>query len=863
MHGLFVGRAPFGRLRRFDRQTCSKRRGRFSLWFVIASRMSQYVEVTAILLSERRPPGCDNFFIAQCRVVGGDNDGAIITCVGNSEEGELKPQQTYRWFGQWKVSEQYGRQLAVNTTVPATPHTRIGVIKYLEEHCEGIGRATAEQLWGKFNADAVRVCRENPELIADTIPRLGLDKCQVNSDRLRAAFTLEGVSMALIDFFNGHNIPKSVYKESLKRHGNNAVNLYSHNPYLLCAFRGVGFLKADAIYCKLGLPPGKLKRQVLCLDHELKGQDDTWVLESAAKEILTKKIAGASVNLPRAVSVGLRGKRFSVKRNCSRCQGSGRSMVPDLFFGEEMTSGPCPQCQGNGGVRWLALRQRAANELLVAEKAAAILKGSADWPDVGSIPHISDHQRAALAKAFRGALACFIGGPGTGKSFATAALVAALIEKFGISNVAAAAPTNKAAHRLTQGFQANDIGLRATSIHSLLGVAAVEDGNWQFNHNRNNPLPHRVLLLDEQSMLSTDLAACLFDAINPGTLVLMIGDVGQLPPIQHGAVLRDFLSAGIPTGELTEPQRNAGDLVFACNDIRQGIRFRESEQIDLNCLPPKNFKFIPARTPEEQIDQLWVLLEKAAANGVDPIWDCQVMTPVNRTSKVSKDALNKLIQERFNPGDQSTFRAKDKVICDENGFYDSAGSEEKTFIAKGEFGQVMAADRKHVTVRFDGERRTVLVPISAARKSSLPGAGPQAESSCPISLAYACTVHRMQGSETKLAIPIIDESPGAKWLGCRELFFTAISRGKLLTRPIGSRSTADQMCKKVLAGKRKTFLAELVKERLKGSEVDLTAVASAMAIAGGMELAGEVEVEFGDATDSTDSLTAGMLAGVE
>jgi exodeoxyribonuclease V alpha subunit len=826
------------------------------------------VEITATLLFERRPPNCENFFIAECRVVGGEYDGKTIKFVGNCEEGELQPQLTYRFYGYWKDDPKWGLQFNVVTFVMAMPHGRQGIVKYLEINCDEIGKARAEQLWNKFNADAVRVCREHPEILADSIKGLSLEQAQHISDQLKAAESVESVSIELIDFFAGMNVPKSVYKEALRLWGNKATELFKINPYLMLALNGIGFLKADNIYCQLGLPLGRTKRQIHCLNYEAKQVEDTWVSDGQATQLLQKKIAGTGVNLERALAVGTRAKMFTTKRHCGKCGGSGRGMIPDLFDGETLVDGPCIACRGSGGPRWIALAQRAANEQIVAEKASILLRTTSQWPDVGLVKGVSDHQRAALANSFKASLACFIGGPGTGKSHTTAALVRTLLQKFGAGSVAAAAPTNKAAVRLTQGFRANDIGLNATSIHSLLGVEKVEDGNWEFRHSRRNPFPYRAIILDETSMLSTDLAACVFDAIMPGTMVLMIGDTGQLPPIQHGAVLRDFLAAGVPVGELTEPQRNAGDLVFACQDIKQGRRFRESAEIDLDSLPPRNFKFIHASNPDEQIEELHKLLDWAKSIGLDPVWDCQVMSAVNKTSKVSREVLNKILQERFNPGDQANFRVKDKVICDENGFYKTAaapsnpptdfggdqgggGDEDECFIAKGEFGQVLGINKKFVVVKFD-EGRIVSFPLGRERKSSVPADGGTTESSCPIQLAYSCTVHRMQGSECKLAIPMIDESAGAKWLGCRELFFTAISRGKLLTRPIGQRSTADAMCKKVSIGKRKTFLAELVKQYL-GSQPKAAVITEQMA----MEA---VDSAFNQGSElSTDLAAAGVV----
>lgn len=774
------------------------------------------VEVTAILLDERRPPNCDNFAICRCRLVidGVEQKGpdSEFKAVGNAEEGELRQFLTYRWYGTWHNDPKWGRQLKFETFTPAKPHGRAGVIRYLQQ-CDGIGEKTAVEIWNAFNADAVRMCREHPDIVADKIRRLNLSQCREISEQLKELQSLEDTNIELIDLLDGKYIPKSVAREAVKLFGNKAAELFRRNPYLLMRFRGVGFDKADNLYCELGLPPDRLKRQVYCFRRALDKSDDTWVHETAAKSILNDRFGQNQARLDDALALGTRAKKFSVKRWCGCCKSLGRTKQPDLFFGDTMIDLPCQQCQGTGGGRWVAVHQRAVNERIIAEKVAILLKAAPQWPDAASVTGISDHQRAELAKAFAGAIGVFTGGPGSGKSHTSAAAVKSLIQCFGIENIAIASPTNKAAVRMTECLQANKIDLRATSIHRLLRVEKVDGGGWQFVHSRRNTLPYRVILLDEFGMVGTDLGACLFDAIAPGTLVLCIGDIGQLLPISHGALLRDFISAGIPTGRLMEPQRNAGDIVFACADIQNGQRFRESETIDLDCRPPRNFKFIAARSPDEQVEKLFDLLSWAKSIGLDPVWDCQVMSAVNRNSKVSRETLNDTLQARFTPAEQSRFRPDDKVICDDNGFYDIPDSDdEQAFIAKGEFGRVLQVTAKTAVVRFDGENRTVVVPLRQSKRSFVPADNGQGGDGCPIQLAYSCTVHRMQGSECKLAIPMIDESAGAKWLGCRELFYTAISRGKLLTRPIGSRSTADQMCRKVMIGKRKTFLVELIQE---------------------------------------------------
>ena len=119
-----------------------------------------------------------------------------------------------------------------------------------------------------------------------------------------------------------------------------------------------------------------------------------------------------------------------------------------------------------------------------------------------------------------------------------------------------------------------DLPLEATTIHRLLGVSrnGHDKKGWGFIHNAANPLPYRFVFVDEVSMLDVDLAANLFAACQPGTHILLIGDTGQLPPVGHGAPLRDLIAAGVGCGELTEIWRNAGDIVKGCSPFAQADR---------------------------------------------------------------------------------------------------------------------------------------------------------------------------------------------------------------------------------------------------------------------------------------------------
>jgi hypothetical protein len=226
-----------------------------------------------------------------------------------------------------------------------------------------------------------------------------------------------------------------------------------------------------------------------------------------------------------------------------------------------------------------------------------------DWPKLTEGP-LTAHQIEQYERATaRGNLAILGGSPGTGKTFTAAQIIKAIGNQIGFTSIGVGAPTGKAAVRLTEAMAAYRLPLRASTWHSLLKVEQADDGGgWSFAHNAGNPLPFTFLVGDESSMLDTDLAASIFSARARGTKFLCIGDVNQLPPVGHGAPLRDMIAAGLPYGELREIKRNEGGIVQACADIRDGLPF--------TC--EGNLRLVEAWSPGEQQDQMLETINEAS-----------------------------------------------------------------------------------------------------------------------------------------------------------------------------------------------------------------------------------------------------------
>lgn len=452
------------------------------------------------------------------------------------------------------------------------------------------------------------------------------------------------------------------------------------------------------------------------------------------------------------------------------------------------------------------------------------------WPDIDSLrkidPRITDHQLGELRKSTASTIGLLGGSPGCGKTFIAAILIKALCETIGRDNILVGAPTGKAAVRLTELMTEYDVPLRARTWHSILGMASGKGGgSWKFAHNENNPLDCKVIIGDESSMLDTSIASAIFAARAAGCHVLLIGDVNQLPPVGHGAPLRDLIAAGLSYGELREIKRNSGGIVEACASIRDGERWSEGD----------NLKIFEHATPEFQLKRTLQLIEHSRDQGLDPIWDCQVLVAVNKKSELSRTAVNELLQDELNPNPKikdSPFRLADKIVNLKNGFFptvevDRSDDETQTndagdvYVANGELAEVIEVQPKLIVAKLAKPYRVIKIPRGKASESdndndsgsSGSGDGDNSDKTttgCSWDLGYALSVHKFQGSEVPVAIILIDEYPGARMVCSREWTYTAISRAKTLCALVGRKSTADRFCKKVAIGKRKTLLRELI-----------------------------------------------------
>lgn len=732
------------------------------------------------------------FMILNCRLP----DGSEVVCKGKAPAGAIVTEVPHAFWGKWVDDEKYGKQFAFKHFKKMRPYGRRGVVNYLKG-VPGIGDATAGRLFDLYQDGAVDALKTDPVGVANRVGgRFKPAIAQMAAEYLQEQSDLEDVTIELLDLFAGKHIQRKAMQEMVALWGNSCVEKARRNPLGLMRFTGIGFATADKLYMELGHPPAAIKRQVRCAENALaKRNGDTWVSVKDVRNTLASEISSASVNMEAMSRLARRAKRLRFEMD--------------------------------GGVEWAALSHRADDEHLVAKKVVELSQYEAKWPDVLELDRLYPHQRGELAKATRGAVGCLTGTPGTGKTKTLSELAKAIVQSRGPGRVAICCPTGKAAVRCSELMALAGLNITARTIHSTLGVVASDGEGMRFQHDESGPLPVEFVIVDEASMVDTWLMGSLLRACSPGTHVLLVGDTNQLLPVGHGAPLRDFIRAGVPTGELTEIHRNSGRIVEACKEIRFTGKFEFSSSWDIEA--GHNLVIQDCRNPEQIALRLESILKQVRASGkYDMNWDVQVITPVRKSGPLSVASINSRLRDLLNPDgyrvDGNPFRVRDKIICLSNGWVPAVDKEDpladhkgRIYCANGELAEVIEVLPKLTIAELQNPYRRVKIPMGKQSANGITDNESESKSDkgCDWDLASALTCHRAQGSEFPLVIVIGDPSGAASRICDRSYFYTAVSRAKRGAIYLGTRQTVEDWCRYVSLDQRKTFLAERLRLPLK------------------------------------------------
>ncbi len=648
--------------------------------------------------------------------------------------------------GAWDIHPKYGQQFKVTSYSVVLPATIDGISGYLRSGIiKGIGKKIADRLVCHFGDQTLMVIEKHSEKLSE-VEGIGSAKAQLISQGWQEQHAVR----RLMQFLQENSIKLAHSGKILKAYGENAVNILRTDPFRIANdLPGIGFQIADAIALKQGLPeddPKRIQACIINLTEQNTSEGHTFIYK---KRMLERCFDIFRIEPEKTL------KELTVLAE-------DRQVVIEPAFEDT-----------DDRIIYPIRLHRAETAIADKLKAMRSVPVVATYPDSEDITsevlkklaiQLSAEQLNVLEKILTHRAAVITGGPGTGKTTLIRS-VNAIFELMG-KTVILAAPTGRAARRLTE------IAHRpAATLHKLLGFN-LEEG--VFERTRDNPLDADAIIVDEASMVDVVLMEHLLQAVRMTSVLILVGDIFQLPSVGPGNVLADIIrSQFVRTFELTRIFRQAQESMTVMNahKVRQGQwpdaappASEDSAETRLS-----DFYFIEKHTPAQVVETIVTLCCKKIPNAfhLDRTRDIQVITPMHK-GEVGTLNLNRVLQKALNPhlnGNPKArmpFKHGDKVMHLKNNYHKD--------IFNGDIGVVVDNDTtdKGLSVDFDG-RLIIYEP----------------EELEDLTLAYAITVHKSQGSEYPAVImPLMTQHFP---LLQRNLLYTAMTRGRQLVVLIGAK----------------------------------------------------------------------------
>jgi exodeoxyribonuclease V alpha subunit len=680
-------------------------------------------------------------------------EGEQVTLVGYMplvREGEqLKVK------GEWVYHPVYGEQVQVSEYAETVPSTLEGIEKYLASGLiPGIGPKTAKRIVDTLGKEALDIIQYNPMRLTE-VEGIGEKKAR----RIAEAFEEQRGLREVMVFLQTYGISTAFAIKIYKRYREETIKLIKQNPYRLVEdIEGIGFKRADRIAMAMGMEtnsPGRVYAGTKYVLTELAGAGHVFV----PKEALVSRAAGLLEVEPRQVEDAISSLAIAGQLKIEDSPDGPVVYYMPYYYAETSVAAKLVQ---------LALMEYDTFDLDMERELEAFEKKYRIVLD--------NVQKEAVIQSMRNGIVVITGGPGTGKTTTIKAIIGIFEEK-GLK-VALAAPTGRAAKRMAQAC-----GREASTIHRLLEFSYQEEEHVSaFGRDEDNPLDCEVLIIDEVSMVDILLMHHLLKAVRPGTRLVMVGDVDQLPSVGAGNVLRDIITSGVVRVVRLKTifrQQGESSIVVNAHRINEGL-------YPVTNARDGDFFFIEKKDMQQALDTIIDLCKSRLPkyDGYNPMTDIQVLSPM-RKGPVGVDNLNLRLRESLNPaargkGEKKSgnyvFRVGDKVMQIRNNYsmkweasLPGGGTEEGEGVFNGDLGIIESLDEEEgqLVVVFDDDKRVTY------RFNQLDELEP----------AYAVTVHKSQGSEFPVVVMPVFWGP--PMLVTRNLLYTALTRAKKLAVLVG------------------------------------------------------------------------------
>ena len=705
-------------------------------------------------------------------------DDEELTCVGVFSvisEGEL-----IQVPGTMKEHPLYGEQLQAEQYELLAPEDETAMERYLGSGAiKGIGAAMAARIVRRFKGDTFRIIEEEPERLAE-VKGISERKAMEISEQMAEKKELRQAMMFLTQYGISMSLAVKIYQE----YGPKTYQVVQENPYRLADdISGIGFKMADEIAQRVGIftdSDYRIKAGILYTLLQASGEGHTFLPqeELTAK---TSELLGIDKDIIEKNYMDL-----SIERKIIMKQSGEQTQIysASFYYMEANTATMLRELDIAYDVADAEIEQRIHN----IEKQTGM--------------QLDEHQVQAVKEAVRNGLLVITGGPGTGKT-TTINTIIRYFEMEGM-DIFLAAPTGRAAKRMSE-----TTGFEARTIHRMLELNGGMEGSAGFERNETNPLETDLVIIDEMSMVDITLMNSLLKAIAPGTRLILVGDINQLPSVGPGSVLKDIIqSEAFNVVMLTKIFRQAStsDIIVNAHKINRG----EEVSLDNKSM---DFFFLKRYEADIIINVVLQLVKQKLPKFVDATpYDIQVLTPM-RKGLLGVERLNGILQQYLNPPDKSkrekehgdmVFREGDKVmqtknnyqleweICTKFGLTVDKGMG----IFNGDMGIITEINdfAETMTVEFDEGRK---VEYSYKLLDEL-------------ELAYAITIHKSQGSEyPAVVIPLLS---GPSMLMNRNLLYTAVTRARKCVTLVGNDTTFNQMIQNTSQQKRYSGLCDRIRE---------------------------------------------------
>lgn len=740
--------------------------------------MSGAVTIAGVVKKVRGGRG--DFLVLEVEVERGGRH-VIETWVG--EVPPTTPGQPVRGTGSYQDHTSYGRQFKLDLLVPVIPSTRAGIIEYLGSgQIEGIGPVYARAIVAHFGDGVLDVLDTDPQRVQE-VPGIGPER----SASIVRGWRLSQATARVMIYLQGHGAPPGIAAKVVRHYLDKGVDpmaVVSGEPYRLALeVFGIGFDTADALARSVGVGTDSVERAQAAALHLIAD-----IGRNGHTYIDLDELTGRTATL-----IGRQDGRREIRVAIEELGARGK-LTLDAYEGEPEPTLFGPQRAPRSAVfepavfeaEWAVASRLVALSVglgrrrgdLAGHMEVYVERACASFEQEQAVT-LAPEQRAAVLAVATNPVVVITGGPGTGKSTCTRAILrmCALAEL----KVRLAAPTARAAKRLAEVTGAQE----AATIHRLIGMQRRRRPEFNADH----PLDTDVLLVDECSMVSTDLARSVLEAVADGTRVVLVGDKDQLPSVQPGAVLRDVIASGaVPVIRLDHIYRQGpgSTISRAAVEIMRGRVPRSDEGSD------GEFFVLLRETPEAALETIEALVVDRIPRrlGIEPT-EIAVMVPQHKGPGGTL-ALNARLQEVLNPKGREirragrVFRAGDKVLQLKNNYDAHLFNGDVGFVAE------VHRDAGEITVDFDGRRVRC-----------------DDEMMDDITLAYATSIHKNQGSESPAVVIYLGSEH--RHMLARNLTYTAVTRGRKMVVVVASRDALALAVREQRRDIRRTRLAERIK----------------------------------------------------